>query len=695
MGTSFSYYQVLILLIPWISNSLNTYRSDGDTYWQSNSTFVPKGDSAYGTIRLRQRIQMSLHFQWNGRTSPTLIYEQIFRVGWASTSGSCSGQNSRYPSLWIDNTDDLFHLSISQDGSCGQGWRISSYPLRKHQIYAVYIEFTDTNVFMSINDTVVLSEARMAPTNPSFIGKLMNVYIASDHWNDPYIIADASLSNIHIASLLPPTNAPTMRPTRTPSSNPTRSPITIAPTTHPTHRPSRHPTTRPTRAPSTTTTRRPTRMPSQRPAYSLSSPTTEHPTYDPTHKPTMPSVSLIQSTRHVHPTKHDYILPPINASVSLDFVANQEPKKKEINMTEILYLLIAGIASCLLGTLLIFITVKKCGDIRDGNALSAQRLGLALRKCKVHTEDSFSKSKHKVCVPLKPAKEPDMLKLAPPHPVPAPCGVADKYVITVSNAMESVYDVVDEGNETSNDTQNETETENETQIMGIECGIDGMIDETETILTRTESMTGLTMSPSHVGSRLNTTMRKYLMSESHEEEYIKNVMEQAVVIHHPKKRGKNGLLVINDCEDGEMDGKRNEFNHSEDMIEILDEDNSDDETLPVLPGTCTTGTANDGESVTMDYRDYNLKPPPIHLYATDVDGNDGYTWITKAMMQIDTQDWRLYVENFQRNKVNESRLCDLKRSDLKELIPKIGPRNEFERLLREKLGTEPSETTEY
>ena len=73
---------------------------------------------------------------------PPCEYEQIFRVGWPATAGGCSTQNSRYPSLWIDDDKgavpfifieihsklnwfaidcvDIFHLSISDDDNCGR-----------------------------------------------------------------------------------------------------------------------------------------------------------------------------------------------------------------------------------------------------------------------------------------------------------------------------------------------------------------------------------------------------------------------------------------------------------------------------------------------------------------------------------------------------------------------------------------------
>merc|ERR1719361_1569071 len=74
----------------------------------------------------------------------------------------------------------------------------------------------------------------------------------------------------------------------------------------------------------------------------------------------------------------------------------------------------------------------------------------------------------------------------------------------------------------------------------------------------------------------------------------------------------------------------------------------------------------------QDYR-------PHKRYAT-ANGNDSYEWIAKTLRRVDSQYHAEYLTNFVANKVQDHRLADLLPSDWKELIPAIGPRNEFVRL---------------
>ena len=127
-------------------------------------------------------------------------------------------------------------------------------------------------------------------------------------------------------------------------------------------------------------------------------------------------------------------------------------------------------------------------------------------------------------------------------------------------------------------------------------------------------------------------------------------------------------------------------------VHIFDVD-EDVDSLPVLPATITDG---DNVSVTWVSKDgfqYNnngqlmSSNDTLKLEQTHA-GIDGYGWVKAALMEIDSDDWRTYVSNFKKNKVTENRLKDLKGSDLRELIPKIGPRNEFEKLLRQRLDAQ-------
>ena len=166
---------------------------------------------------------LSLNIKWNGRVSTKPTWEQIIRLGWPSTAGGCKAENSRYPSIWIDNDFDYFHISLSNDGNCGYGYTLDSYPIQPHATYAVYIQFDNNHIFATINGTMVLNETRSAPLQTAnLIGSLMNVYIASDSMNpNALVVADVSLSDIHITAIHNVTAAnPTVNPTVMPTINP-------------------------------------------------------------------------------------------------------------------------------------------------------------------------------------------------------------------------------------------------------------------------------------------------------------------------------------------------------------------------------------------------------------------------------------------------------------------------------------------
>ena len=63
----------------------------------------------------------------------------------------------------------------------------------------------------------------------------------------------------------------------------------------------------------------------------------------------------------------------------------------------------------------------------------------------------------------------------------------------------------------------------------------------------------------------------------------------------------------------------------------------------------------------------------------------GYDWIRKTLNRVDSQYGDEYLVNFEKHKVQDDRLGDLLPEDWKELIPAIGPRNDFKRLWRLKL----------
>ncbi len=60
--------------------------------------------------------------------------------------------------------------------------------------------------------------------------------------------------------------------------------------------------------------------------------------------------------------------------------------------------------------------------------------------------------------------------------------------------------------------------------------------------------------------------------------------------------------------------------------------------------------------------------------------NNGYKWIKQTLTKVDSQYYDEYLENFEKHKVKDHRLGDLTSEDWKELIPAIGPRNDFKRI---------------
>ena len=81
---------------------------------------------------------------------------------------------------------------------------------------------------------------------------------------------------------------------------------------------------------------------------------------------------------------------------------------------------------------------------------------------------------------------------------------------------------------------------------------------------------------------------------------------------------------------------------------------------------------------------YNL-PPARKINDNDdndeeTEGSGDYEWIEGSLKVCDDIEWRKYLQNFKDNKVSDHRLGQLSDNDWKDLIPKIGPRNEFKAL---------------
>jgi len=62
---------------------------------------------------------------------------------------------------------------------------------------------------------------------------------------------------------------------------------------------------------------------------------------------------------------------------------------------------------------------------------------------------------------------------------------------------------------------------------------------------------------------------------------------------------------------------------------------------------------------------------------SDNDVTNKYYWIKRTLRQCDVNGWEKYYDNFKNHKVDETRLTKLDDGDWRELIPAIGPRNDF------------------
>eukprot|EP01083_Nonionella_stella_P149157 473329_1 len=264
-------HQLIGLIAFTTLNALNTFISDNDTFWQSTSDFIPIHSSHsdyYGHIRLWEHMSMSFDLEFHGRVSnlSSNTKEQMFRVGWPAYTMGNQGFNSRYPSLWLGNAADVFHFSLSHANDGGWGQDFNSFPLVPHTIYSVHIEWNDTWVYFKADDSVLQNHPRSFHTSPEYIGRLLNVYIASDSVSNitSYPTANVTLRNIVIQTT-PPTRSPTLS-TATPTTQPT------APSDTPTSTPTNNPTVSPSFNPITTN-------PSSNPT---STPITIDPTFNPT-----------------------------------------------------------------------------------------------------------------------------------------------------------------------------------------------------------------------------------------------------------------------------------------------------------------------------------------------------------------------------------------------------------------------------
>eukprot|EP01083_Nonionella_stella_P081541 224657_1 len=81
--------------------------------------------------------------------------------------------------------------------------------------------------------------------------------------------------------------------------------------------------------------------------------------------------------------------------------------------------------------------------------------------------------------------------------------------------------------------------------------------------------------------------------------------------------------------------------------------------------------------------EYNKERPSEWVSDKDeVKGNDEYQAIRKALEEMGGNDWTIYLKKFEDEEVKDTDLENITDDDLKELIPKIGPRNRFKKWIK-------------
>eukprot|EP01083_Nonionella_stella_P012417 35247_1 len=337
MALSVYFHQALIyLLISMIYSGhsqtnqfIKAIGPNQEDIWRSTSQFIPVQSTSFGTITIGEIMSIEFTFTFGGRTESERPNreENFFRIGYTATnSEKCDGQESHYPSLWLDNDIDYLRVSYSSGSTCSDYRLLDTYnTIEVGATYHMLIAFNNSRISIHISGGGRPDwnyTATRQPTLPQFIGVEVPVWWMSNKFQGyDYNRGNATFSNITIISYTPssnnPTEAPTMEPTTdtqsptfSPSVHSTRSP-TIEPTPEPTHRPTKDPTLDPTMEPTTEPTTHPTIEPTVNPtAYPTIEPTSD-PSVDPTTDPTIdPTVDPT-----VDPTKDPTAYPSIDPTV--------------------------------------------------------------------------------------------------------------------------------------------------------------------------------------------------------------------------------------------------------------------------------------------------------------------------------------------------------------------------------------------
>ena len=131
----------------------NRYETDNISYWRSLSRFKPELGKSFGTIQLRQTIEMKFKLICHSvrHDHPNNDYENIFRVGRNGLDYGCDIHGARHPAVYIDTKGMKFEFAISDEQSCWMQYpRKAPCPhclsVELGAIYHFELRFNESNV---------------------------------------------------------------------------------------------------------------------------------------------------------------------------------------------------------------------------------------------------------------------------------------------------------------------------------------------------------------------------------------------------------------------------------------------------------------------------------------------------------------------------------------------------------------------
>ena len=204
-------YSIVLVLIATSSATLNQFTSDGTTFWNSTTDFVPVRNTSYGTIELKTGFSMHFDIFFRAKSSESK-WANIFRIGHAGyslTDFKCS-KNDRFPAMWIDADGTSFVFDLTDTTNCFRQY--ANYAITPNTLYSVSIQYNASSIYISIDDTIIINEERVDSTDIDKLGTKVGIWLSTV----TATAANVTLSNIAILSYdddPSPSVSPTFIPT--------------------------------------------------------------------------------------------------------------------------------------------------------------------------------------------------------------------------------------------------------------------------------------------------------------------------------------------------------------------------------------------------------------------------------------------------------------------------------------------------